>query len=155
MHLFFLWPPGEGACRFLYRDNNMMQIICKLLFVWRRKLVLSSSSRLCQTWYWSGCLSRILHDWMKTQKTTDQPLTQQHKISLAEQFHIAWMKMTTQNFWSQEPRWNSSATTAQQLLDYTAIAFSIQRFNLSLSYLSPFGCNKVTTSVREVLVIPV
>jgi hypothetical protein len=32
-------PQGGGACRFLYRDNNMMQVICKLLFVWRRKLV--------------------------------------------------------------------------------------------------------------------
>jgi hypothetical protein len=46
---FSYGPQGEGACRFLYRDNNMMQVICKLLFVWRRKLVLSSSSRLCQT----------------------------------------------------------------------------------------------------------
>jgi hypothetical protein len=25
--LFFMWPPGGGACRFLYRDNNMMQVI--------------------------------------------------------------------------------------------------------------------------------
>jgi hypothetical protein len=33
IHLFFMWPPGGGACRFLYRDNNMMQVICKLLFV--------------------------------------------------------------------------------------------------------------------------
>jgi hypothetical protein len=40
-------------------------------------------------------------------------LTQQHKISLAEQFHMAWMK--TQTCLSQEPRWNSSATTAQLL----------------------------------------
>ena len=58
---------------------------------------------------------------------------------------------TTQKFSSQEPRWNSSATTAQQLLDYTATACCIQGFNLSSSHLSPFGCNKVTTSVEEVL----
>jgi hypothetical protein len=67
---------------------------------------------------------------------------------------MAWMKTTTQKFLSQEPRWNSSATTAQQLLDYTATTCCIQWFNLSSSHLSPFGCNKVTTNVKEVFVIP-
>jgi hypothetical protein len=33
---------------------------------------------------------------MKTQKKTDQTLSsQQHKISLAEQFHMAWIKTQT------------------------------------------------------------
>jgi hypothetical protein len=68
---------------------------------------------------------------------------------------MAWMKTQTQKFLNQEPRCNSSATTAQQLLDYTATACCIQRLNLSSSHLSPFGCNKVTTSVKEVFVIPV
>jgi hypothetical protein len=103
--IFPVAPRGGGACRFLYRDNNMMQIICKLLFVWRRKLVWSSSSRLCQTWHWSGCLSRILHDWMKTQKTTDQTIWNNN---------TKYWQATSQKFSSQEPRWNSSATTAHQ-----------------------------------------
>jgi hypothetical protein len=64
---------------------------------------------------------------------------------------MAWMKTTTQKFSSQE----QLMTTAQQLLDYTATACCIQQFNLSSSHLTPFGCNKVTTSVKEVFVTPV
>ncbi len=33
IHLFFLWPPGGGACRFLYRDNNMMQYKQVIIFL--------------------------------------------------------------------------------------------------------------------------
>jgi hypothetical protein len=84
---------------------------------------------------------------MKLKRQQIKLLTQQHKISMAEQFHMAWMKTQTQKCLSQEPRCHSSATTAQQLLDYTATACCIQRFNLSLSHLSPFGGNKVTTSI--------
>jgi hypothetical protein len=153
-YIFFLWPPGGGACRFLYRANNMMQIICELLFVWHRKLVWSSSSRLCQTWHWSGCLSRILHDWMKTQKTTDQTIWNHNTKYWQANNNTKIFKSGTQ---MEQLGYNSTAISGptRLLLDHTATSCCIQRFNLSLSHLSPFGCNKVTNSVKEVFVIPI
>jgi hypothetical protein len=69
---------------------------------------------------------------------------------------MTWMNTMTQKLVSRKTRWNSSATTAQQLLDYTATACFIQWFNLSSSHLSLFGCNKLTTpSVKEVFVVPI
>jgi hypothetical protein len=73
---------------------------------------------------------------------------------------MAWMKtQITQKSLSQEPRWNSSATTAQQFQDNTSTATSGLHCNLMLhlssSHLSPFGSNKVTNSVKEVFVIPI
>jgi hypothetical protein len=111
-----------------------MQVICKLLFVWRRKLVLSSSSRLCQTWHWSGCLSRILHDWWKLKR---------RQIKLFEITIQNTGKQTTQKFSSQEPRWNSSATTAQQFKGNTSAATSGLHCNLMLH-----------TTVQSVFVTP-
>jgi hypothetical protein len=53
---------------------------------------------------------------MKLKRQQIKLLTQQHKISMAEQFHMAWMK--TQTCVSQEPRchspqlsYNSTATS--------------------------------------------
>jgi hypothetical protein len=93
-----------------------------------------------------------LNEKLKTQKTTEKTFK---SAQLTQSNFTAWMKTTTHKFSSQEPRCNSSATTAQQLLDYTATACCIQQFNLSSSPLTPFGCNKVTTSIKEVFVIPV
>jgi hypothetical protein len=89
------------------------------------------------------------------QNRMSQQVTAKSATQNAQQFH-GMDKNDKKKLLIQGPRWNSSATRAQQLLDYTAAACCIQRFNdLSSSHLSPFGCNKVTTSFKEVFAIPV
>jgi hypothetical protein len=81
-------------------------------------------------------------------------LKPQHKI-LAGKQHKNFQVRNPYGTAQLQHHSNLRATPAQLLLDYTATSCCIQQFNLSLSHLSPFGCNKVTNSVKEVFVIPI
>ncbi len=82
-------------------------------------------------------------------------LKSQYKILAGKQQHKNFQVRNPDGTAQLQQHSNLRVTPAQLLLDYTATSCCIQRFNLSLSHLSPFGCNKVTNSVKEVFVMPI
>jgi hypothetical protein len=79
----------------------------------------------------------------------------QHKILAGRQQHKNFQVRNPDGTAQLQQHSNFRITPALLLLNITATACCIQWFHLSLSHLSPFGCNKVTNGVKEVFVIPI
>jgi hypothetical protein len=82
-------------------------------------------------------------------------LKSQHKILAGKQQHKNFQVRNPDGTAQLQQHSNFRIKPAQLLLDISATACCIQWFQLSSSHLSPFGCNKVTNSVKEVFVIPI